>query len=171
MKCVPSNKPPGEIKQLQIKKFTRDDLLFRRLENDVHKISHLSSKDQKLYGVLTSLVNIMDNDYKLYCLTHQNNLIGILKIGTKNLYLYDKKKLHYRSCTCVLDFYIMKDFQKRGLGIELFNCMLRDNTISPSNLCYDNPSYKMQNFLKKYFAPCNLIKQPNNFVTFDNYFV
>ncbi|KAI4839477.1 alpha-tubulin N-acetyltransferase [Plasmodium brasilianum] len=115
MKCVPSNKPPGEIKQLQIKKFTRDDLLclrnsdissFRRLENDVHKISHLSSKDQKLYGVLTSLVNIMDNDYKLY-------------IGTKNLYLYDKKKLHYRSCTCVLDFYIMKDFQKRGLGIVI----------------------------------------------------
>ncbi|ETW36765.1 alpha-tubulin N-acetyltransferase [Plasmodium falciparum Tanzania (2000708)] len=48
--------------------------------------------------------------------------------------------------------------------------MLKDNDISAFCLCYDNPSYKLQNFLKKYFSPCVLIKQPNHFVIFSNYF-
>ncbi|SOV14255.1 alpha-tubulin N-acetyltransferase,putative [Plasmodium sp. DRC-Itaito] len=162
-----------------IKKFTREDLLylknnnyvlFNMFQKQVDEIACLSSKEQKLYGSLTSINNIINENYTIYCLLHKDGLIGFIKIGQKNLYLYDKIKLHYGKCTCVLDFYILEKFQKRGLGIKIFNFMLKDNDISPFCLCYDNPSYKLQNFLKKYFSPCVLIKQPNHFVIFSNYF-
>ncbi|SCQ16236.1 alpha-tubulin N-acetyltransferase, putative [Plasmodium ovale] len=166
MRNIPDEKPNSGIHCYEIKKFDRRDLLhlknydfpsYRLLEEDVEEIGLLSSKDQKLTGSLTSLNNIMEKNYTLY-------------IGTKDLYLYEEKKLHYRRCTCVLDFYIRARFQKRGLGIKLFNFMLTDNATSPSSLCYDNPSTKLQNFLKKHFAPRCLIKQPNNFVIFGEYF-
>lgn len=48
--------------------------------------------------------------------------------------------------------------------------MLKDNNICPNELCYDNPSVKFQHFLKKYFAPQDLIKQPNNYVIFPEFF-
>ncbi|CRG99460.1 alpha-tubulin N-acetyltransferase, putative [Plasmodium relictum] len=168
-----------ELKKLDIRKYTKNELLylrdynsisFQKLEKEIEEIGLLSSRDQRLYSSLTSISNIINQNYTLYCLIMENNIIGILKIGEKNLYLYDKKNLHYQKCTCVLDFYILKNFQKRGLGIKLFNFMLKDNNITPSKLCYDNPSNKLLNFLKKYFSPCDLIKQPNNFVIFSEYF-
>ncbi|CAX64236.2 alpha-tubulin N-acetyltransferase [Plasmodium falciparum NF54] len=164
---------------IDIKKYTREDLLYLRNTNNVlfkmfqkqvDEIACLSSKEQKLCGTLTSINNIINENYTIYCLIHTDGLIGFIKIGEKNLYLYDKIKLHYGKCTCVLDFYILEKFQKRGLGIKIFNFMLKDNDISAFCLCYDNPSYKLQNFLKKYFSPCVLIKQPNHFVIFSNYF-
>ncbi|CRG96796.1 alpha-tubulin N-acetyltransferase, putative [Plasmodium gallinaceum] len=179
MKYILNDISNEKLKKLDIKKYTKNDLLylrdyssfsFQKLEKEIEEIGRLSSEDQKLYGTLTSINNIIDQNYTLYCLIIENNLIGILKIGSKNLYLYDKKNLHYQRCTCVLDFYILNNFQKMGLGIKLFNFMLKDNNIAPSKLCYDNPSKKLQNFLKKYFSPCNLIKQPNNFVIFSEYF-
>ncbi|KJP87467.1 hypothetical protein AK88_02899 [Plasmodium fragile] len=192
---------------LEIKKHSRVDLLllrssdlhsFRKLQRDVDEMGLLSSTEQHLSGILTTLDNVADQDNTLYCLTQQGELIGMLKIGTKRLYLYNGKDLHCRSCACLLDFYIQRNFRKRGLGLvsttltpgekkrkekvnvlimdvlikenELFNFMLRDKAISPSKLCYDNPSYKLRNFLKKHFSPCALIKQPNNFVIFAEYF-
>ncbi|KNG75680.1 hypothetical protein PFMG_01844 [Plasmodium falciparum IGH-CR14] len=125
----------------------------KMFQKQVDEIACLSSKEQKLCGTLTSINNIINENYTIY------------QIGEKNLYLYDKIKLHYGKY-----FYILEKFQKRGLGIKLFNFMLKDNDISAFCLCYDNPSYKLQNFLKKYFSPCVLIKQPNHFVIFSNYF-
>ncbi|GAW80312.1 alpha-tubulin N-acetyltransferase [Plasmodium gonderi] len=179
MNQLPTNNHTEKMDNVEIKKYTRDDLLYLRnyhlslfwkLERDVEEIGLLSSAEQHLSDILTSLTNIVDNNHTLYCLIHQDELIGILKIGVKKLYLYNQNELHCEQCACLLDFYILKKFQNRGLGIELFNFMLRDNSITPSSLCYDNPSYKLQNFLKKYFSPCNLIKQPNNFVIFSGYF-
>ncbi|CAG9480617.1 alpha-tubulin N-acetyltransferase, putative [Plasmodium vivax] len=168
-----------KMKNLEIKKHSRGDLLllrssdlhsFRKLQREVDKMGLLSSAEQHLSGILTTLENVADQDNTLYCLTQRGELIGMLKIGTKRLYLYNGKDLHCRSCACLLDFYIRRDFRKRGLGLELFNFMLRDKAISPSRLCYDNPSHKLRSFLKKHFSPCALIKQPNNFVIFAEYF-
>ncbi|SBO23791.1 alpha-tubulin N-acetyltransferase, putative [Plasmodium knowlesi strain H] len=218
------NIPPEKMHNLEIKKHSRVDLLllrssdfhsFRKLQRDVDEMGLLSSTEQHLSGILTTLDNITDQDNTLYvtaiiclpsecvfrtnnlvslnrrkitqgtlsyrtcptcffpshqCLTQEGELIGMLKIGTKRLYLYNGKDLHCRSCACLLDFYIQRNFRKRGLGLELFNFMLKDKAISPSRLCYDNPSYKLQSFLKKHFSPCALIKQPNNFVIFAEYF-
>ncbi|SBT33642.1 conserved Plasmodium protein, unknown function [Plasmodium ovale wallikeri] len=144
----PDEKPDDGIHCYEIKKFDRRDLLhlknydflsYRILEGDVEEIGLLSSKDQKLAGSLTSLNNILEKNYTLY-------------IGTKDLYLYEEKKMHYRSCTC-----------------KLFNFMLMDNATSPESLCYDNPSTKLQNFLKKHFAPRCLIKQLRRQIADDNF--
>ncbi|EUD68072.1 alpha-tubulin N-acetyltransferase [Plasmodium inui San Antonio 1] len=183
---------------LEIKRHSRGDLLllrssdlhsFRKIQRDVDDMGLLSSAEQHLSGILTTLDSVTDQDNTLYCLTQQGELIGMLKIGTKRLYLYNGKDLH-----CGSYFYIQRDFRKRGLGLvsttpthverkemnvekgvnvliaELFNFMLRDKAISPSRLCYDNPSYKLRSFLKKHFSPCVLIRQPNNFVIFAEYF-
>ncbi|KOB85878.1 hypothetical protein PFDG_01359 [Plasmodium falciparum Dd2] len=126
---------------IDIKKYTREDLLYLRNTNNVlfkmfqkqvDEIACLSSKEQKLCGTLTSINNIINENYTIYCLIHTDGLIGFIK--------------------------------------KIFNFMLKDNDISAFCLCYDNPSYKLQNFLKKYFSPCVLIKQPNHFVIFSNYF-
>ncbi|EUR72499.1 alpha-tubulin N-acetyltransferase [Plasmodium falciparum 7G8] len=169
---------------IDIKKYTREDLLYLRNTNNVlfkmfqkqvDEIACLSSKEQKLCGTLTSINNIINENYTIYCLIHTDGLIGFIKvtinqIGEKNLYLYDKIKLHYGKCTY---FYILEKFQKRGLGIEKRRYKISYTSIFINNIfcySYDNPSYKLQNFLKKYFSPCVLIKQPNHFVIFSNYF-
>lgn len=168
-----------KLPKIGIQKITKESVLdlerldiisFNRLNSQLNEIGRLSSEDQKLNGILTSLTNLIDKNYIIYCLMDENALIGILKIGAKNLYLYDKDVMHYLNCLCVLDFYISRTFQRKGLGIKLFNYMLKDNDICPNELCYDNPSTKLQHFLKKYFARQDLIKQPNNYVIFPEFF-
>lgn len=169
----------GTLNEIEIKRIIKKDLLYlqtfdihayKRLEKELDKISILSSNEQKLLGTLTSLRNIIENNHKLYCLLKGNIIIGILKIGYKNLYLYDKENLQYNTCLCVLDFYIHENFRRQGLGFKLFNYMLKDNNVEACDLCYDNPSIYLYQFLKKHFTPNALIKQPNNFVIFSNYF-
>ncbi|GAB65823.1 hypothetical protein PCYB_073250 [Plasmodium cynomolgi strain B] len=105
------NTPSEKMHNLEIKKHSRGDLLllrssdlhsFRKLQRDVDEMGLLSSAEQHLSGILTTLDNVADQDNTLYCLTQRGELIGMLKIGTKRLYLYNGKDLHCRSCACLL---------------------------------------------------------------------
>ena len=50
---------------------------------------------------------------------------GLLKVGRKQLYLYDASGvMHEMQPFCILDFYTHESCQRRGLGREIFDFML-----------------------------------------------
>ena len=52
-------------------------------------------------------------------------VVGILKVGTKKLFLNDEYGRHIEvSPLCVLDFYIHETYRRRGYGKRLFDFML-----------------------------------------------
>lgn len=53
-------------------------------------------------------------------------VIGILKMGWKKLFLYDKNGSRSEAMVyCLLDFYIHETKQRRGYGNTLFEYMLK----------------------------------------------
>lgn len=53
------------------------------------------------------------------------SVVGLLKTGSKSLYMFDENGYHYHlKPRCILDFYIHESRQRKGLGIELYNNML-----------------------------------------------
>ena len=52
--------------------------------------------------------------------------MGLLKIGTKKLFVYDNQGVHHEmDPMCVLDFYVHESRQRTGCGHKLFEYMLR----------------------------------------------
>ncbi|KAJ3272107.1 Alpha-tubulin N-acetyltransferase 1 [Terramyces sp. JEL0728] len=90
------------------------------------------------------------------------SIVGMLKVGTKNLFVVDSNNRHIEiSPLCVLDFYIDEKLQRRGYGKRL-----QIEFVSPSHLAYDRPSSKFLAFLKKNYNLVDYIPQANNFVIF-----
>lgn len=81
-------------------------------------------------------------------------MTGLLKIGTKNLYVFDENGETKQVPTqCVLDFYIHELRQRAGLGKELFDFMLqRERVKAPVKLAIDRPSDKLIAFLRKHYG-------------------
>jgi alpha-tubulin N-acetyltransferase 1 len=53
------------------------------------------------------------------------SVIGILKVGSKHLYVYDTNgQVYERTPLCVLDFYVHESKQRLGYGKRLFDTML-----------------------------------------------
>jgi GNAT superfamily N-acetyltransferase len=53
-------------------------------------------------------------------------VVGILKMGWKKLYLFDKKGSRSEAMVyCLLDFYIHETRQRQGYGNKLFEHMLK----------------------------------------------
>lgn len=52
--------------------------------------------------------------------------VGLLKMGWKKLYLFNKKGLRTEAMVyCLLDFYIHETKQRNGYGIKLMEYMLK----------------------------------------------
>ncbi|KXS21322.1 DUF738-domain-containing protein [Gonapodya prolifera JEL478] len=96
-------------------------------------------------------------------------VVGLLKLGLKNLYLYDPHTRSYRPRTlpAVLDFYVREDYQRRGVGLALFAHALTAEGLHPRHVCYDRPSPKLRAFLARHFGLTDGMVQPNNFLVFD----
>lgn len=78
---------------------------------------------------------------------------GLLKIGTKTLYVFDPNgETQKVSAPCLLDFYIHESRQRAGLGKELFQTMLERENLQPNKLAIDRPSEKLLKFLKKHYG-------------------
>ena len=60
--------------------------------------------------------------------------------------------------------------QRRGIGKQLFDYMIKFEKKNPKELAYDRPSPKLISFLRKYFGLQGFIQQNNNFVVFDDFF-
>ncbi|KAH8325899.1 hypothetical protein KR067_009750, partial [Drosophila pandora] len=97
---------------------------------------------------------------------------GLLKVGTKNLFLFDEKGVCRRAdqTPAILDFYIHESRQRRGLGKVLFDKMLADQGWSPWKCSVDRPSPKLLGFLGKHFGLVRTIPQGNNFVLYEGFF-
>ncbi|RMX63140.1 hypothetical protein DD238_007468 [Peronospora effusa] len=72
---------------------------------------------------------------------------------------------------CVLDFYVDEAWQHCGVGLQLFQHLLKEKNITPAQLAYDRPSPKLFAFLKKHADLTKYFPQPNHFVIFDAYFL
>lgn len=96
---------------------------------------------------------------------------GLLKIGVKNLYVFDENgETQQVSAPCVLDFYIHESRQRAGLGKELFEAMLQRENFQPCKLAIDRPSDKLLGFMRKHYGLVQTIPQMNNFVLFEGFF-
>lgn len=98
-------------------------------------------------------------------------MVGILKIGRKSLYIFDKHgETRHVNAPCVLDFYIHESRQRAGLGKVLYEHMLGYENFTPEQLAIDRPSEKLMSFLKKHHGLTQKIPQMNNFVIYEGFF-
>ncbi|EGZ11480.1 hypothetical protein PHYSODRAFT_347190 [Phytophthora sojae] len=100
-----------------------------------------------------------------------DRVIGFLKTGVKHLfYMSHTGQYIEMDPLCVLDFYVDEAWQRRGVGLQLFQRLLQDEQVTPAQLAYDRPSPKLFAFLKKHAGLTEHFPQPNRFVVFDAYF-
>jgi len=66
-----------------------------------------SSKAQSLAHAITSTGKLISNAYKIYIKCDGNKCIGILKVGTKKLFVQNRiGNIVEITPLCVLDFYV-----------------------------------------------------------------
>lgn len=103
--------------------------------------------------------------------SHSGLVVGLLKIGRKSLYVFDKYgETRHVNAPSVLDFYVHESRQRGGLGKILFEYMLEYENLLPEQLAIDRPSDKLLGFLRKHYALTQKIPQMNNFVIYDGFF-
>lgn len=99
-------------------------------------------------------------------------VVGLLKIGSKDLYLFDEYGVTRRvlNAPAILDFYIHESRQRSGQGKKLFETMLENEGWTPLKCSIDRPSSKLLGFLKKHYGLTRTIPQANNFVLYEGFF-
>lgn len=119
----------------------------------------------------SKLTEKSDNEFNYDFLTFSGLVLGILKIGKKSLYVFDKLgETRHVNAPCILDFYIHESQQRRGLGKNLFEYMLEYEGLLPEHFAIDRPSEKLLTFLRKHYALTQRIPQMNNFVIYEGFF-
>ncbi|XP_016996920.2 alpha-tubulin N-acetyltransferase 2 [Drosophila takahashii] len=100
------------------------------------------------------------------------SVAGLLKVGTKDLFLFDKQGSCRRAdkTPAILDFYVHESRQRRGLGKQLFERMLDEQGWLASKCSVDRPSEKLLAFLGKHYGLVSTIPQGNNFVLYEGFF-
>ena len=104
------------------------------------------------------------SEHSVYLLIDRDagQIVGLLKVGRKNLFLLDGDGEQHEVCPmCVLDFYVHESRQRSGCGRRLFEAMLSDQGqgIHPSKMAVDRPSPKLLGFLRKYYHLADTIPQ------------
>ncbi|KAL0118780.1 hypothetical protein PUN28_009447 [Cardiocondyla obscurior] len=149
----------------------------RLLSRILDDMGEASARAQGLNKPITSALKLRDTDHTVYLLVdHETNnglgsVVGLLKTGSKNLFLFDETGDHYQlQARCILDFYIHESRQRMGLGNILYQHMLSEENIRPVKLAIDRPSEKFLAFLRKYYGLSKIIPQNNKFVVFEGFF-
>ncbi|VDK73483.1 unnamed protein product [Litomosoides sigmodontis] len=165
-----------------------NDVMLRQLnprkcwiiEKTINNMGALSIAAQGLKRALTTYDKIINSDdgQVLYLLwrKNQNNenasiIIGLLKIGYKNLYLMDQSMRSFKiTPLCVLDFYVHDTLQRQGYGHALFDYMLQHENSSAENVAIDKPSQSLLQFMNKHYGLSDPIWQVTNFVVYPPFF-
>jgi len=139
------------------------------------KIGAASAKAQELKTVITSAKTLQGSTGRqviyLLCDFAKNQVVGLLKIGFKHLFLFDQLgKIHELNPLCVLDFYVHETKQRRGYGKILFDAMLEHEQVDVKHLATDLPSDNLIYFLRKHYRLDYLIPQVNHFAIYDGFF-
>ncbi|CAK9828883.1 Alpha-tubulin N-acetyltransferase [Anthophora retusa] len=149
----------------------------RQLSRVLDDMGEASARAQGLNKPITSTLKLRDTDHIVYLLVdHEANnglgsVVGLLKTGSKNLFMFDEMGAHYQlKPRCVLDFYVHESKQRMGLGNVLYHYMLSEENIRPVKLAIDRPSEKFLAFLNKYHGLSKIIPQNNKFVVFQGFF-
>lgn len=72
-----------------------------------------------------------------------SRLLGMLKVGRKQLFLYDRQMKTYEGeLMALLDFYVHFSLQRQGYGKKLFDFMLQCERVSAHEVALDNPTGK-----------------------------
>ncbi|XP_052751416.1 alpha-tubulin N-acetyltransferase 1-like [Galleria mellonella] len=165
--------PPG---------FQGDVRSIRVMQDSLSKLIDVlgeqSASAQALNKIITTADKLRNSPaHTLYLLKDANansgkgELIGMLKVGRKHLFLFDERdKVCEVEPLCVLDFYVVPDRQRHGLGKMLFDHMLKDMECSPLEMAIDGPSAKMESFLAKNYGVERLVRQNNNFAVAPQFF-
>eukprot|EP00425_Heterocapsa_triquetra_P033031 CAMPEP_0195119592 /NCGR_PEP_ID=MMETSP0448-20130528/119837_1 /TAXON_ID=66468 /ORGANISM="Heterocapsa triquestra, Strain CCMP 448" /LENGTH=208 /DNA_ID=CAMNT_0040156939 /DNA_START=37 /DNA_END=660 /DNA_ORIENTATION=+ len=118
---------------------------------------------------------------RVYLLVEGCRAFGLLKVGTKRLFVAPppavnaldtssvQDALREISPVCALDFYVHESCQRCGYGRLIFDTMLEEERVRPEHLAYDRPSSKFLGFLGKHFGLTQYRPQNNSFVVFDEY--
>ena len=137
----------------------------------LNSMGEASSRAQQLNTTITSAHKFFISNHRIFIKAEQNKVLGFIKVGNKKLFLRDRNfNYHEVNTLCVLDFYVHESTQRRGIGKQLFDYMLKFEKKIPTELAYDRPSDKLLSFLNKYFGLNNYIPQNNNYVVFDEFF-
>lgn len=149
----------------------------RQLTRVLDEMGEASARAQGLNKPITSALKLRDTDHVVYILVDNeaNNgtgcVVGMLKIGSKNLFMFDETGIHYQlQPRCVLDFYVHESRQRIGCGNILYQHMLAEENLRPVKLAIDRPSEKFLAFLHKYYGLSRIIPQNNKFVVFQGFF-
>ncbi|XP_025414955.1 alpha-tubulin N-acetyltransferase 1-like [Sipha flava] len=153
-----------------------DGNLQKRVAMIVDEMGKASARAQDLKMPITTAEKLSKSDHTIYLFSEQTNeekcvVVGILKMGWKKLYLFDKKGSRSEAMVyCLLDFYIHETRQRQGYGNKLFEHMLKDNELEAKHIAIDKPSKKMLQFMQKHYSLKKLVDQGNNFVIFEEFF-
>ncbi|VDK75198.1 unnamed protein product [Onchocerca ochengi] len=165
-----------------------DDVMLRQLnprkcwiiEKTINSMGALSATAQGLKRVLTTYDKIINSDdgqvLYLFWQKHPNNentsiIIGLLKIGYKNLYLMDQSMRSFQvTPLCILDFYVHDTLQRQGYGHALFDYMLQQENSSAENVAIDKPSQSLLQFMNKHYGLNEPIWQVTSYVVYASFF-
>ncbi|KAB0796250.1 hypothetical protein PPYR_10311 [Photinus pyralis] len=156
----------------------------RGLTNVVAKVAEVvnamgdaSAAAQGLSNPITTAERLRKADQTVYLLLDREAkggkgvVTGMLKTGKKSLYVFDRDGQHHHvSPPCVLDFYVHESRQRTGLGKQLFEHMLKKESVEPAKLAIDRPSEKLLSFMTKHYGLEAPMRQMNNYVVFDGFF-
>lgn len=85
-----------------------------------------SSRAQKLNTTITSAHKFFVSNHRIFIKAEENKVLGFIKVGSKKLFLRDRNfNYHEVNSLCVLDFYVHESTQRRGIGKQLFDFMLK----------------------------------------------
>jgi len=150
--------------------------LTKKMKMIIDEMGKASAIAQELKSPVTSADKLVNSDHILYLMTEHNTpehfaVVGILKMGWKKLYLFDKAGSRSEALVyCLLDFYIHETRQRKGYGKRLFEKMLQDINLEAKHLAIDKPTDKLLQFMWKHFQLSKLVNQGNNFVIYEEFF-
>ena len=129
----------------------------------LNSMGEASSRAQQLNTIITSAHKFFISNHRIFIKADQNKVLGFIKVGNKKLFLRDRNfNYHEVNTLCVLDFYVHESTQRRGIGKQLFDYMLKFEKKIPTELAYDRPSEKLLSFLNKYFGLNDYIYNDTN---------
>lgn len=98
----------------------------KMLHQIINQLGENSAKSQGLKQIITSAVKFAGSDHRLYLKVEGNRAIGFLRTGEKKLFYHDSiGKIREIQPTCVLDIYVHEDYQRAGIGKEIFETFLQ----------------------------------------------
>ncbi|KAI1715575.1 GNAT acetyltransferase, mec-17 domain-containing protein [Ditylenchus destructor] len=171
---------PGDLSPILGSSLARLDathlknLRNHKLTETIDALGKLSASHSNNQTVLTSCAKLIDSDHVLYVAWEyysENNvsrITGYIKVGRKQLYLFDNSMRPYEgSFVCLLDFYVHYSLQRKGIGSRLFEFMLENEHVSGAHqIPLDKPSATLLAFMAKHYGLNDPIWQSTNFVVF-----